>query len=182
MEEAGSDAFFAVQAEAVFPAALKPLDEVKALVLNDWQAEQKQVAARKLAEDVAAKLKAGTPAKDAAAGIPSALVQAVDPLMRAGAPSAIVPAAAQQTLFNGAVGDVATGEKPTGVVVVKLTGIIPADPANPMAASQVTQLANATGQAMQDELVMQYLAALRAHYGVTINQSLINQLYRTTQE
>ncbi|KPF82826.1 hypothetical protein IP70_20565 [alpha proteobacterium AAP38] len=182
VEEAGSDAFFAVQAEAVFPAALKPLDEVKSLVLGDWQAEQKQIAARKKAEEVATKLKAGTQAKEAASGIPSALVQNVDPLMRAGAPSAVVPAAAQQTLFSGAVGDVATGEKPTGVVVVKLTGIIPADPANPMAAAQVTQLANATGQAIQDELVLQYLAALRAHYGVTINQTLINQLYRTTQE
>lgn len=182
VEEAGNDAFFAVQVEAVIPAALKPLDEVKSVVLGDWQAEQKQAAARKKAEEIAEKMKAGSAAKDAAAGVPGALAQNVDPLMRAGAPSALIPAAAVQTLFGGSVGTVTTAEKPTGVVVAKLTGIIPADPANPMAAGQLTQLANATGQAMQDELVMQYLAALRAHYGVTINQSLINQLYRTTQE
>lgn len=182
VEEAGDSAFFAVQVETVMPAALKPLDEVKSLVLGDWQAEQKQIAAKKKADEVAEKIKAGTPAKDAASGVPGALAQNIDPLMRAGAPSALIPAAAVQTLFKGAVGDVATGEKPTGIVVAKVTGIIPADPANPMAASQVAQLANATGQSMQDELVMQYLAALRSHYGVTINQALINQLYRTTQE
>lgn len=182
VEEAGNDAFFAVQVEAVIPAALKPLDEVKPVVLGDWQAEQKQVAAKKKADEIAEKVKAGASIKDAATGVPGALVQNVDPLMRAGAPSALIPAAAVQTLFNGTVGAVATAEKPTGVVVAKLTGIIPAEPANPMAVGQVTQLANATGQAMQDELVMQYLAALRAHYGVTINQALINQLYRTTQE
>lgn len=182
VEEAGNDAFFAVQVEAVIPAALKPLDEVKPVVLGDWQAQQKQVAAKKKADEIAEKVKAGASIKDAASGVPGALVQNVDPLMRAGAPSALIPATAVQTLFNVTVGAVATAEKPTGVVVAKLTGIIPADPANPMAAGQVTQLANATGQAMQDELVMQYLAALRAHYGVTINQALINQLYRTTQE
>ncbi|MFV3128706.1 SurA N-terminal domain-containing protein [Niveispirillum sp. KHB5.9] len=182
VEEAGSDAFFAVQVEAVLPAALKPLDEVKSVVLGDWQADQKQQAAKKKAEEVAAKMKAGTPAKEAATGVPGALAQNIDPLMRAGAPSALVPASAVQTLFKGAVGDVTTGEKPTGIVVAKVTGIIAADPANPMAASQLTQLANSAGQAMQDELVMQYLAALRAHYTVTINQSLINQLYRTNQE
>lgn len=182
VEEAGSDAFFAVQVDAVDPAALKPLDQVKSLVLGDWQAEQKQIAARKLAEDVAAKMKAGASAKDAAAGVPGALAQNVDPLMRAGAPSAIVPAAAVQTLFNGPSGGVATGEKPTGVVVAKVTSIIAADPANPAATGQLTQLADSTGQSVQDELVMQYLAALRTHYGVTINHALINQLYRTTQE
>lgn len=182
VEEAGSEAFFAVQVESVIPAALKPLDEVKSVVLGDWQAEQKQVAARKKAEEVVEKIKAGSAAKDAAAGVSGALVQNVDPLMRAGAPSALIPAAAVQTLFAGAIGGVTTAEKPTGVVVAKLTGIIPADPANPMAIAALAQLTNSTGQAMQDELVMQYLAALRAHYGVTINQSLINQLYRTTQE
>ncbi|MBP7337329.1 peptidylprolyl isomerase [Niveispirillum sp.] len=182
VEEAGSEAFFAVQVESVIPAALKPLDEVKSVVLGDWQAEQKQVAARKKAEEIVEKIKAGSAAKDAAAGVSGALVQNVDPLMRAGAPSALIPAAAVQTLFGSAVGSVTTAEKPTGVVVAKLTGIIAADPANPMAANQLAQLASSTGQAMQDELVMQYLAALRAHYGVTINQSLINQLYRTTQE
>lgn len=182
VEEAGNDAFFAVQVEAVIPATLKPLDEVKSVVLGDWQAEQRQIAARKKAEEIAEKMKAGTAAREAAAGVPGALAQNVDPLMRAGAPSALIPAGAVQTLFGSAIGSATTAEKPTGVVVAKLTGIIPADPANPMAASQVTQLANATGQAMQDELVMQYLAALRTHYGVTINQALINQLYSTTQE
>lgn len=182
VEEAGDSAFFAVQVEGVIPAALKPLEEVKPVVLGDWQAEQKQLAAKKKAEEVAGKMKAGTQAKDAATGVPGALAQNIDPLMRAGAPSALIPASAVQTLFKGVVGDVTTGEKPTGVVVAKVTGIIAADPANPMAASQVTQLANSAGQAMQDELVMQYLAALRTHYGVTVNQGLINQLYRTNQE
>ncbi|WP_165772261.1 peptidylprolyl isomerase [Niveispirillum lacus] len=182
VEEAGSDAFFAVQVESVIPATLKPLDDVKSIVLGDWQAEQKQIAARKKAEEVAEKMKAGAAAKDAALGVPGALAQNIDPLMRVGAPSALIPPAAVQTLFSGAIGNVTTADKPTGVVVAKLTGIIPADPANPLAAGQLAQLADATGQAMQDELILQYLAALRAHSGVTINQNLINQLYRTTQE
>lgn len=183
VEEAGSDAFFAVQVEAIVPAALKPLDSVKSLVLGDWQAEQKQVTARKLADELVAKLKAGTATKDAAAGIPSALVQNVGASTRAGPPNGIIPPAAVQTLFSGAVGDVATAEKPTGIVVAKLTGILPADPANPLAANQLAQLANASGQSLQEELILQYLAALRVRYGVTINHTLINQLYRsTTQE
>lgn len=182
VEEAGSDAFFAVQVEAVDPPAVKPLDQIKSVVLGDWQAEQKQLAAKKLADEVAAKMKAGASAKDAAAGIKGALAQSVDPVMRTGAPSAIIPAAAVQTLFGAEIGAVTTAEKPTGQVVAKLTGVIPADPTLAPASAQLSQLGGSTQQAMQDELALQYLAALRAHYGVTINQSLINQLYRTTQE
>lgn len=182
VEEAGTEAFFAVHVQSVKPAALRPLEEVKSVVLGDWQAEQKQAAARQKAEEVAERIRAGASPRDAAAGITGAIVQNVDPLMRAGAASAIIPTAALETLFKASIGAVATAERPTGQVVAKLTGITPADPATVQAAAQIAQLSNLTQQSMQEEMALQYLSALRTRYGVTINHTLINQLYGTSQE
>lgn len=181
VEEAGAEAFFAVQVESVDAAALKPFDQVKALVIGDWQAEQKQAAAKQKASEVAEKMRAGATAKDASAGITGALAQKIDPVFRAAGPNAIIPADALQTLFAGTLNDVAVGDKPTGQVVVKLTQIIPANPDTAQAAAQIASLSNSLQESASDDLTLQYLAGLRAHYGVTLNRNLLNTLYPTQE-
>lgn len=176
--EAGSDAFYAVQVETVTPSALRPLATVRGRVLADWQAEQKAAAAAELAGKVAEKMRAGTSAKDAATGVTGAWVQTTEPMRRDDTRNAAIPAELLRTMFAAKPDSVATGASPTGHVVARLTEIIPADPQTAQAAAMITGLASSQTEAMASDLAMQYFAGLRAKYGVTINRSQIDTLYR----
>lgn len=175
--EAGSNAFFAVQVENVIPSALRPLADVRGRVLADWQAEQKAATAAKRAEEVAEKLRNGATAQEAAAGITGALVQRTEPTRRAGGTTAI-PASVLETLFAAKPDTVATGASQTGQVVAKLVEVIPADPATAQAATAIAMLSSNQNQALASDLLAEYMAGLRAKYGVVINRSLVDSLYR----
>lgn len=176
--EAGSDAFYAVQVEKVTPSALRPLADVRGRVLADWQAERKAAAAAELANQVAEKMRAGASAKEAATGVTGAWVQTTDPIRRADNRNAAIPAELLRTMFAARPESVATGASATGHVVARLTEIIPADPQTAQAAAMITDLATSQTEATASDLAMEYLAGLRAKYGVTINRSQIDTLYR----
>ncbi|MQP63758.1 hypothetical protein GE253_00205 [Niveispirillum sp. SYP-B3756] len=176
--EAGNDAFYVVHVDAVTPSALKPLAEVKGQVLADWQAEQKAATAKKKAEEVAEKLRAGATPKDAAAGITGALVQRSEPMRRAGGPNLSLPASLFEPMFAAKPDTVAVGASSSGQVVAKLVEIIPADPSLVQAATAINMLSSNMAEAMASDLMLQYLAGLRARYGVTINRSVIDTMYR----
>lgn len=176
--EAGSDAFYAVHVDGITPSALRPLAEVKAQVLADWQAEQKAAAAKKKAEEVAEKLRAGAPAKDAAAGITGALVQRSEPMRRGGGPTPSLPASLFETMFAAKPDTVGVGASNSGQIVAKLVEIIPADPTLVQAATSINMLSTNMAEAMASDLMAQYMAGLRARYGVTVNRSIIDSMYR----
>jgi len=176
--EAGSDAFYAVHVDGVTPSALRPLADVKAQVLADWQAEQKTAAAKKKAEEVAEKLRAGATPKDATAGITGALVQRSEPMRRGAGPSPALPASLFETMFAAKPDAVGVGASNSGQIVAKLVEVIPADPTLVQAATSINMLSTNMAEAMASDLMAQYMAGLRARYGVTINRSILDTLYR----
>jgi len=161
-----------VKATAITPAAVRPLDEVKADVIKALQQRAQATAAQDRAGAIAeAVRKGGDLAKEAAAV--GATVQLSPPLLRSGQPADrnISPVLVSALFGAKAVGDVVTGPAAvadTGsAMVARLTAIQPADPAD--LAKQTEAVGQQLGGGMAQDLVQQYRQALQADYGVKMD-------------
>jgi len=176
MTEFGDDTFFAVTADAVEPAALRPLDTIRDQVLADWVAERKAAAAAERAAQVAERLRAGADPATVAAEIPGATTARTAPFLREPRGTPPLPPPVLAALFDGPVGTVATGQAAAGQVVARLTDIVPADPV--LGAAQVRQVEAQLADDLAGDILAQYLGALRTRYGVEENPAVINRLFR----
>jgi len=173
--ETEDQGYVAVEVLDVQPAALKPLDSIREQVAADWAADQRRQAAAAKAEEVAAKLRDGADPAQVAAEIPGAAQTRTAPLLR-GQRGAPVPGGVLEDLFEQPVGGVVTGAGEDGHVVARLAEIVPADPN--LGAGQIAQIRAATERDVANDLIEQYLTALRGRYDVTENRSAMDQMYR----
>ncbi|WP_114391617.1 peptidylprolyl isomerase [Oleisolibacter albus] len=179
-ESASGQGYYVVHVDEVQPAALSPLDSVRAKVLADWTAEQRQQAAKAKAEEIAAAIRGGTTPADAAKAVPGATLSRTEPLLRsAGRNNAVLPPATLEELFAAAPGAVAVGDMPTGQIVARLIEVVAADPAAD--AAGVEQIRTTTSETIAGDLLAEYVDGLRARYGVKINRTLIDSMYRTQE-
>jgi hypothetical protein len=76
--------------------------------------------------------------------------------------------------FNAARGEVVMIETGTGFIVAQVVDITPGDPgADPVG---LGNLRNEIERQVQDDLEQQFLAALRARAGVTVNQATLRRI------
>jgi peptidyl-prolyl cis-trans isomerase D len=171
--------FFIVKVDSVEPALLRPLDSIRALVVADWTTEQQRLAAKTKAEEVATALRGGADAKTATAGNKALTIGQTAPLLRGRNPeeAATLPPPVLSDLFKQSVNGVVTGEAADGWVVAKLARIEPADLAG--ADAIISQISNALTETISNDLMQQYLTSLRARHTVEINQTVLDQMYRT---
>ncbi len=166
---------FLVRVEQVTPARLLPLDEVRARVVELWQAGRRRELARELAQAILAKVNEGKTLAEAAAEFALTPETTLPTLRTRGQPQpGDVPPELVGEIFRlqpNATG-VASGRD--GAWVVRLTAIQPADPAADGAA--LTRLRDELRQQLNNDLLREYLGALRARYGVTIDQPAIDRL------
>ena len=164
-----------LRVNSVQPPALRPLEDVRAQVVADWEAAQRADAAAKQAEAVAERLRDG----EALSAIASELgltVQTSKPVRRdAGDPAANVPQDLTTELFALEEGGVATAAVDDGHVVARLAEIRPANAAADSA--QVNDLRGTVAEAMAGDILAQFGNALRREVEVTTNQSAINALF-----
>lgn len=162
-----------LEVESVQPARDRALDEVRDSVVTRWR--QDQVRSRVLAKANALvnQIRAGTSLADAAASVGAQVAEAgpfkrgatVDPL------SSTVIAAA----FGGPEGLVATSTTNDGTRVVFQVTDVTAPAFLPDAADTKALADNLAGD-LRNTAVDQMVRQLRAEYGVTINQALIQQI------
>lgn len=168
LTEIEGEGYFLLRVDQVTPPAPKPFAEIKGEVAAAWQAEQRHEAARKKAEDVAARLKAGEPAAKVAQAVGG---KALTPpaFTRDGAETAQLPAPVVAELFKGSPGAVAVAPSQGGFVVARLDKVLPVE-----AAAQA-EAVNANRQrisgAVSNDLVDQFIAALNAEIGVKVDRS-----------
>ena len=156
---------------AIQPAALKPLDDVKAQVTAALVERARAEAASERARQIAERLRSGGDLAREAAGLGTA-VQLSAPLSRGGQPAerSFSPAVLS-ALFNAAkVGDVVNGPAAMpagGAIVAKLSVIEQPDPA--VVAREQERTAQQIAGGMTQDLVAQYKQVLQKDIGVSIN-------------
>lgn len=172
--ETRSGPFYFVHVDGVTPPRVKSLDEVRAQVVDLWKAEQRSAGARKRAEAIVEKFAQGKSLADA--GAEFNLKPQTTPAVRrdgSGEEGRVAGEIATQ-LFSMKPNDVAIVAARDGHSVVRLTEILPADPAADP--EGVERLRATIDQQIGGDLVAEMAQALRERYPVTIDPAALQRL------
>ena len=174
LTEDGRGGYFLLRVDKVTPSHLRPLAEVKAKVLADWQAEARRKAADKLAQEVAEKVRLGGDLA-ALATENGAALSTTPPFTRTGQGAGpTLPPELVASLFAAKVGEVTSSPSPEGAVVAKLVSVIPADPAKD--AAGVKALDGQLRGTVDADLLDAFGDALRQRYGVDVDEAIVNRV------
>jgi peptidyl-prolyl cis-trans isomerase D len=164
--------YYALEVENITPPAVKPLDQVKDQVEQDWKKETIRHEQDQAAAGILAAIKGGQSLADAAlkAGV------SVRKLPQVGRNGGVqgVPQQLVGPLFSLKKGEPTMVETPTGFVVAVLSEIRQPDPkAAPGAYDQVR---DALRQSIGNDLENVFVAALRARDHPRINRKMVDSL------
>jgi peptidyl-prolyl cis-trans isomerase D len=172
--------YFVVRTDRVTPARIPALSEVEAKVTEAWQAEERRRQADAKVKEAFDKLVAGGDLAAVAKEL-GVQVETSKPVTRYDADaSAHLTQEATQALFKLAVGKVQSVRVADGSVIVRLKEIQPADIAQ--AKDTVDRFGTQLDAMLGNDLVAQLLSALRAKYGVTVNQAVFAQAFAPQQQ
>lgn len=178
LEETEGGGFFLVRVDAVQPPELRPLEQIHDEVVAAWKKTQLSKRAKEEAEKLAAA------ARQAGALAPAARtaeleVKTSEPFTRfIRDPSSPVPDSLVRPLFRARQGEIVTAAIDEGYVVGELKQVIAAVPgANEAEANQIRQQLES---AIADDMLNQYLAALRERYPVSVNRAAVNTVASDT--
>jgi peptidyl-prolyl cis-trans isomerase D len=176
LEETDAGGYFVVQVEQVTEPRLKPVEEVRAVLVEAWQDERRRELAREKAEELRAQLDDGAALAEVLAdtGLES---NPIEPLRRdAAGTDQGVNRAVVRALFATGPGDVADEviEVGEGFAAVGTDEVIAADPAADP--EGVEQLARELEGDMRSDLIAQFETQLRRDYPIEIDGAAVNRL------
>lgn len=172
LTEMGEDGYYIVRVDKVTPTTIKPLAQVHDQATKLWQAEQRNKALAKLADQIAADVNGGKSLKEVAEAR-KLTVTTTEPLLRTGG-DAKVPPALVAKLFEAKPKAAVTAPSGDGYAVAQLDEIQTADPAKDKSA--VIQLTNQLDAVMRNDMLVEFDKALRRVFPVEINQSNLDRL------
>ncbi len=166
--------FFVLRAEAVTPATLKPLDQVKDQVQQAWLAEKRAAAAKARATEIFDKAKAanGDLAKVAAEN--GLAVEATVPVMRGSRTEGVAPQVVAAT-FSVKPAEIARASAADAEVVLRVKEILPADATE--AEKETTALGQRLRGQIAEDLNASFSQGLRPRYPVKVDQGQIDKMY-----
>ncbi len=168
--ELAGNTFIALSVDASTPSALRPYEQVAEAVKTAWIADARRRAQEERASAMMTAAKAGTPLATLAHDAQAEL-RPIEPVGRAGG-AAVMPQLVQP-LFELKLNDATMVETPTGFIVMQLTAIVPANPAEN--ALQVGQLRDQLSTSLAQDIEAQFVAALRTRADVRINEANFNR-------
>ncbi|PCD03180.1 peptidylprolyl isomerase [Sphingomonas spermidinifaciens] len=176
----GQDGTFAIVALGrIVPAAARPLQSIRAAVVEDWRRQQAKLAARRIADAVVANVGRGTALRQAlgAAGVTGApAVQTVDVSRAELAARQIQLPPPVELMFKLKQGTAKLLEAPNngGWFVVTVTGITPGDARKAPGAVQSTRAG--LGSVVGREYAEQFTNAAKKQLGATRNAAGLAKL------
>ncbi|HXZ01365.1 MAG TPA: SurA N-terminal domain-containing protein [Stellaceae bacterium] len=174
LNDLGDAGYYVLQVDQVTPAAVKPLDAVKAQVVQLWQQEQRDAALARLAKEIADQATAGRKLADIAAERKLQTFTTA-PLTRAGGDPK-VPASLVANLFGAKAGAAVFAKGGDGYVVAQVKEVIPADPAKDE--KQVAQFSDRlVTPGMRDDMLQEFDKALRQRYPVSIDPAVVARAF-----
>ena len=160
-----TDGSYAVaQVDEVTPPTVRPLDEVRDQAVADWKSAQQSERAKKIAEEIADKVKGGATlgAEATARGLTLKTTQAFH--RSEGDAENGVNGILAGALFKLKAGEVTLGDSLEGTIVARLTAINPATAATP---EETASLADRTARGLANDLRQSFVQALKAELPVT---------------
>ncbi|OIQ85591.1 peptidyl-prolyl cis-trans isomerase D [mine drainage metagenome] len=181
VEKLDNDAgYYVLRVDQITPPAVRPFALIKDKVAAAWSLDQREQAARKLAEAAVAGLNKGEALQAVAdavgAGAGAGKADTTQPFRRIGAPEEPLPPTLPPAVFKLGLGAAQLVDAPDGsAIAARLKQVIPADPKAeaPLFENFRAQYAKGLG----NDLLGSYRQALEQQIGVSINRSLIDQQF-----
>lgn len=180
MMDTATGGYVITRVDAVTPAALKPLETVKAEVIAGWQADERKKRQQALAEKLAADIDGGKPIETLAASV-GTTTGTVGPGLRSNDPIFnALPPELVKSLFAKDQGKAATAAAINGedIVVGAVRAIEVADPAAD--ADGVKAVADKLKPDFAGDLAAVFESDLRRRYGVSVHEPVFNSLLGQT--
>jgi peptidyl-prolyl cis-trans isomerase D len=170
LTEIGNDGYFLLHVDESTPPAPRPLDTIRSEVAESWKTEQREAAAKAKAEGLLERLKAGTSIEALAQANKGLTVLHPAPFNRAvSATGQTLSPALVARLFEGRPGESVMAQGQEGYFVATLREVKRADAnADPTALAKAREELSAS---IGNDIVIQYLGALRARYPVKVNRA-----------
>ena len=160
-----NDGSYAVaQVDEVIAPAVRPLDEVRDQAIADWKSAQQSERAKKIAEEIAEKVKGGATlaAEATARGLTLKTTKAFH--RNEGDAENGVNGILAGALFKLKAGEVTLGDSPEGTIVARLTAI---NAATAPTAEETASLADRTARGLANDLRQSFVKALKTELPVT---------------
>ncbi len=163
----------------VVPEQLKPFDQVKDDVAQDWRTEEVRTRVAKYAQDLVTGLNGGKTLEDVAKDH-NVEVLTSDPLKRDGFTVYVLPAAVAQafTLPEKGFGS-APSSVDEGRIVFQVDKVTPPEP---LTEAEVERLKKQLGLLISEDAIAEYFSALENRYGVNINRQALAKLIGSGEE
>ena len=167
---------FALRLDAIVPATVKPLDEVREQVAADWEADALQQRLTERAEALETEVASGESITDL--GLPSETFEAITRQdFLSNMPDGFMDAVFAPGLTEGGT-TLISGEG--RVVIAKIDSVEDPEPSDENAAIAQSYITSAAQGAATD-VIDAFSAALRAREGVTINQTALTAVHSQMQ-
>ena len=171
LSETNDGGYFVLRTDTATEARLRPLAEVRAQVVELWRERQQAERAEAKAQELAEKIRGGATI-EAIAAEAGLKVITIDPLTRFDSRAANNPAPSLPgKLFQLNTGEVTTVQAASGHAVARLDKIMPADPA--ASPEDMDDVRASVATALRGDLLEEFAASLRARFGVTVNDRLV---------
>lgn len=176
LEETGSGTRYVLRVENVTPSALRPFEDVRDDVIAAWTADERQKQMLAKAEELANNINSGSDIATLAIDDGASLKETgLSKRTGQGLGNDVNPAiaAALFTLEAGKAKAIQTGED---ILVVRLGDIKHADAQT----ADTSMITDELKSAISEDILSQYLGYLRDEISVTVNNTVINELYAPT--
>ena len=179
LTESGPEGFFVVRIDGVTAPALRPINTVRAQVIDAWKAKQRSEKSKQQAAKMAADLNNGKALSDIV-GSYSLTSTVSKPFKRNdnGTDSGLSPELVKK-VFDLEKTKATEGKAAAGHQVVVLASVTKANPSADKVG--VDAVRDALSQSLKDDVTAQLTTALRQEIGVDINRPLLNKMYNGEQ-
>jgi peptidyl-prolyl cis-trans isomerase D len=164
----------------ITPSRERTLDEVKDQVAARWRDNEIAKRLQTKSDELLGKLKAGTTFAQVVGEAGLKVETAAD--LQRGKPGGFVPAKVVESVFRTPKGvpGVSPGNNETERFIFQVTDVT--DPAFDANSQQGKAIADVLQNSYVDDVIGEYIARLETEFGVTVNQSALNQVVGGTQQ
>lgn len=168
--------FYVVRVNNITPSQVPALDKIRTRATIEWRRAERLKLAKKKAEEMAAKIRAGAKLEDVAEA-EKLEVKVTQPQARgAYDPSGKLDGTLETEVFKAKLNGIVVAKVPGGWAVAQVTQITPADMKD--AGKEITTMATAFKKSEEEAALVAFWTSLQKRYEVEINMEAIDAVFQ----
>ena len=175
LSETGNDGYFVLRVDGITAPVLKPLDTIKAEVIQAWKDEKRAEKSKQAATAIVARVNSGTLLNAIASEMGLEIMTSPALTRQPGKNSGGLPQPLVDKIFSLSKGEAAMARSGSGYAVGRLKEVTTAVPAADK--EGLDKISDQLGLALQEDIFTQLAGGLRDRYGVTVNRQAIDGLF-----